>query len=138
MTWLLVFGSPLARHFGNLIFLLFWVIAALVSSLTYFIFHQDSMVSLVGASGVVLGMMGAVARYGFFPIYFNTSSRNARFFGSLKSIKKIFFSKIVLIYISVWFIVNFTVGTFSHLFDGSNIPIAWEANIGGFFKIFVG
>ncbi|WP_375704934.1 rhomboid family intramembrane serine protease, partial [Bartonella sp. AA85SXKL] len=33
MAWLLVFGSPLVRHFGSLRFLVFWVLTAAISAL---------------------------------------------------------------------------------------------------------
>ncbi|WP_455482336.1 rhomboid family intramembrane serine protease [Bartonella sp. B35(2025)] len=132
MIWLLVFGSPLVRHLGSFRFLIFWILTAFVSALTYFIFHQDSIVSLVGASGAISGMMGAVARYGFSPIPFGIDKKNERFFGPLWSIKKALCSKIILIYIGVWLIINFIVGVFSFPFEGDGISIAWEAHIGGF------
>ncbi|WP_409361815.1 rhomboid family intramembrane serine protease [Bartonella heixiaziensis] len=137
MAWLLVFGSPLVRHFGNLRFLIFWILTAAISALTYFMFHQDSIVSLVGASGAVSGMMGAIARYGFSPVHLGISTKNERFIGSLWSIKKALCSRTVLIYVGVWLIINFIVGIFSSLFEGDNLSIAWEAHIGGLFSGFL-
>ncbi|WP_317993101.1 rhomboid family intramembrane serine protease [Bartonella gliris] len=137
MAWLLVFGSPLVRHFGSLRFLIFWVLTAAISALTYFTFHQDSIVSLVGASGAVSGMIGAVARYGFSPVHFGMSTKNERFFGPLWSIKKALSSRTVLVYIGVWLIINFIIGIFSSLFGGESVSIAWEAHIGGLFSGFL-
>ncbi|MBX4336235.1 rhomboid family intramembrane serine protease [Bartonella raoultii] len=138
MIWLLVFGTPLVRHLGSLRFLIFWALTAIVSVLTYFVLHQDSMIPLVGASGAVSGMMGAIARYGFSQIYFGINAQNEKPLGPLLSIKKSLRSKGVLTYICVWLIVDVMIGVFSFLFAGDAISIAWEAHIGGFFAGFLG
>ncbi|UNF52557.1 rhomboid family intramembrane serine protease [Bartonella krasnovii] len=137
MIWLLVFGSPLVRHFGVLRFLIFWVLMAVISVLTYFIFHQESIISLVGASGAVSGMMGAIARYGFPNGYLGINVQNEKPLGSLLSIKKALCSKSVLIYISVWLAADFIIGISSVLFEENGISIAWEAHIGGFLTGFL-
>ncbi|WP_273758780.1 rhomboid family intramembrane serine protease [Bartonella sp. AU55XJBT] len=137
MVWLLVFGSPLVRHFGVLRFLIFWVLTAVISVLTYFIFHQESIISLVGASGVVSGMMGAIARYGFPSGYLGVNAQNEKPLGTLLSIKKALCSKGVLIYISVWLAADFIIGISSVLFEENGISIAWEAHIGGFLTGFL-
>ncbi|WP_336279094.1 rhomboid family intramembrane serine protease [Bartonella sp. CB175] len=132
MAWLLVFGSPLVRHFGSLRFLFFWILTAIISALTYFIFHQNSIVSLVGASGAISGMMGAVARYDSFFTHLGAASpENEKKIGALLSIKKALCSRNVLSYISVWLIINFIVGVFSSVFERDNVSIAWEAHVGG-------
>ncbi len=66
----------------------FWVLTAIVAVLTYFVFHQESAISVVGASGVVSGMMGAIARYDFLWSYLEGATQNERFLSSLLSIKK--------------------------------------------------
>ncbi|WP_273718576.1 MULTISPECIES: rhomboid family intramembrane serine protease [Bartonella] len=137
MVWLLVFGSPLVRHFGVLRFLVFWVLTAVISVLTYFTFHQESIISLVGASGSVSGMMGAIARYGFPSSYLGVNAQNEKPFGSLLSIKKALCSKGVLIYISVWLAADFIIGISSILFEENGLSIAWEAHIGGFLAGFL-
>ncbi|WP_208441964.1 rhomboid family intramembrane serine protease [Bartonella raoultii] len=137
MVWLLVFGSPLVRHFGVLRFLIFWVLTAVTSVLTYFTFHQESIISLVGASGAVSGMMGAIARYGFPSGYLGINGQNEKPLGTLLSIKKALCSKSVLIYISVWLTADFIIGISSVLFEENGISIAWEAHIGGFFTGFL-
>ncbi|GAA5104185.1 rhomboid family intramembrane serine protease [Bartonella jaculi] len=137
MAWLLAFGSPLVRHFGSLRFFIFWILTAAISALTYFTFHQESIAPLVGASGAVSGMIGAVARYGFSPVHFGVSTKNERFFGPLLSIKKALCSRTVLIYVGVWLIINFIIGISFSFFEEDNISIAWEAHIGGLFSGFL-
>ncbi|EJF83855.1 hypothetical protein MCU_00523 [Bartonella elizabethae Re6043vi] len=136
MVWLLIFGSPLVRHFGVLRFLIFWVLTAVISVLTYFTFHQESIISLVGASGAVSGMMGAIARYGF-PSGLGVNAQREKPLGSLLSIKKALCSKSVLIYISVWLAADVIIGISSVLFEENGISIAWEAHIGGFLTGFL-
>ncbi|WP_332066159.1 rhomboid family intramembrane serine protease [Bartonella sp. CB189] len=138
MAWLLVFGSPLVRHFGGLRFLFFWALTAIISALTYFIFHQSSMISLIGASGAISGMIGAAARYGFSFGHFGVISQNKECFGSLWTIKKALCSRDVLSYISIWLIVNFIMGVSPSVFEADNISIAWEAHIGGLVSGFFG
>ncbi|WP_332060428.1 rhomboid family intramembrane serine protease [Bartonella sp. CB74] len=137
MAWLLVFGSPLVRYFGEVRFLIFWLLTAVVSALTYFVFHQNSIMPLVGASGAVSGMMGAVARYSFFSVYFSVNAQDKKLLGSLLSIKQALCSRGVLVYISIWLIVNFMMSIFSFLFESDNVSIAWEAHIGGLFSGFL-
>ncbi|EJF94241.1 rhomboid family intramembrane serine protease [Bartonella taylorii] len=137
MAWLLVFGSPLVRHIGGFRFLIFWVLTAIIAVLTYFVFHQESAISLVGASGAVSGMMGAIARYDFLWSYLEATTQNERFLSPLLSIKKALSSRSVLIYLSIWLSVDFIIGISSFLFEGDGVSIAWEAHIGGFFSGFL-
>lgn len=137
MAWLLVFGSPLARHLGGLRFLIFWISTAIIAVLTYFVFHQESMVSLVGASGAVSGMMGAVVRYGFSLRLLGASVQNEKFLGPLLPLKKALCSRETLMYISVWLSIDVIIGISSFLFEGDAVSIAWEAHIGGFISGFL-
>ncbi|UNE54727.1 rhomboid family intramembrane serine protease [Bartonella machadoae] len=137
MVWLLVFGSPLVKYFGNLRFLIFWGVTAILSVLTYFVVHPDSAISLVGASGVVSGMMGAFARYGFPQGYWGDRMQNERFLGPLLSIKQALCSRDVLVYMSIWLSVDFIIGISSFLFEEEGISVAWEAHIGGFISGFL-
>ncbi|EJF86984.1 hypothetical protein ME1_01340 [Bartonella vinsonii subsp. arupensis OK-94-513] len=137
MAWLLIFGTPLVRQFGGIRFLIFWALTAMIAALTYFVFHQESVISLVGASGAVSGMMGAIARYGFPLIYLRSNIHNERLLGSLLSLKQALCSKEVLIYVSIWLGVDLIMGISSFLFEGDGISIAWEAHIGGFFAGFL-
>ncbi|AGF75670.1 rhomboid family intramembrane serine protease [Bartonella vinsonii] len=137
MAWLLIFGTPLIRQFGGIRFFIFWALTAVIAALTYFVFHQESVIPLVGASGVVSGMMGAIARYGFSLGYWGKNTHNERLLGSLLSLKHALCSKGVLVYVSIWLGIDFIIGISSFLFEGDGISIAWEAHIGGFFAGFL-
>ncbi|GAA5095436.1 rhomboid family intramembrane serine protease [Bartonella acomydis] len=137
MAWLLVFGTPLVRHLGSLRFLFFWILTAMIAVLTYFVFHHNSAVSLVGASGAVCGMMGAIIRYVFPLNYLGSSMQNDRFLGPLLPVKKVLRSKSALVFVCLWLSIDFIIGIFSSLFAGEGTAIAWEAHIGGFFSGFL-
>ncbi|WP_208435316.1 rhomboid family intramembrane serine protease [Bartonella phoceensis] len=137
MAWLLVFGSPLARQLGSLRFLMFWILTAIIAVLTYFTFHQESAISLVGASGAVCGMVGAIVRYGFLRSYLGGSAQSESLLGPLLSIEKALSSRWLLIFVSVWLSVDFIIGISSFLFEGDGISIAWEVHISGFFSGFL-
>ncbi|SSZ40637.1 Rhomboid family [Bartonella grahamii] len=110
---------------------------AVISILTYFTFHQESTISLIGASGSVSGMMGAIARYGFSSGYLAVNAQNEKLFGPLLSIKKALCSKGMLVYMGVWLMADFIIGISSILFEENGISIAWEAHIGGFLAGFL-
>ncbi|WP_455466955.1 rhomboid family intramembrane serine protease [Bartonella sp. B39] len=137
MAWLLIFGSPLVRHMGNFRFFMFWILTAIIAVLTYFVFHQNSAISLVGASGVVCGMVGAIARYGFPRSYLTGSTQNEKLLGPLLSIKKALRSRDVLVFVSIWLSIDFIIGISSFFFKEDGVSIAWEAHIGGFFSGFL-
>ncbi|WP_019223792.1 rhomboid family intramembrane serine protease [Bartonella rattaustraliani] len=136
MVWLLIFGSILARHLGDLRFIIFWILTAIIAVLTYFIFHQESVVPLVGASGAISGMMGAVIRYIFSLRDLGATIQNKKFLGPLLPLKKALYSKEVLISIGVWLSIDFMIGLSSFFFEGESVSIAWEAHIGGFISGF--
>ncbi|VEJ45225.1 rhomboid family intramembrane serine protease [Bartonella vinsonii] len=137
MAWLLIFGTPLVRQFGGGRFLIFWALTAMIAALTYFVFHQESVISLVGASGAVSGMMGAIVRYGFPLGYWGKNTDNERLLSSLLSLKQALSSKGVLVYVSIWLGIDFIIGISSFLLEGDAVSIAWEAHIGGFFAGFL-
>ncbi len=65
--WLIAFGPPVARRFGTLRFLLFMAVTAILSALAQWISAPMDFAPLIGASGAVSGLMGAVTRFMFQP-----------------------------------------------------------------------
>lgn len=68
----LAFGTPVARLLegrrgGPWLFYLFYVVAGLIANLGYAVLNWNSPVPAVGASGAVLGLMGAASRLLFAP-----------------------------------------------------------------------
>ena len=128
--WMVAFGAPVVRRIGTARFLLFWVLAAIASVALHTVFHVGAMIVVVGASGVVSGLMGAAARFVFSP-----SGRISRQFAHLNrrlTIREALANRSVLVFSAIWFLTNFLIG-FGQLFtDIAGGTIAWEAHIGGF------
>jgi len=125
LIWLVIFGAPLCRRFGSMRFLLFWVVMAILSALVHFAFHLTSPVPMIGASGVVSGLMGVAARYGFY------RGGGVRGGGQLLSIAQALMNKDALVFISVWLIANLAIGFGLNIPTAQEANIAWEAHIGG-------
>lgn len=126
--WLLAFGSAVARRIGPTLFVVFWVISAVVSASAYWLLHQDSPIPMIGASGVVSALMGAAARFAF-PREgrFDRQSAHLR---PRNTIPEALSNRTVLVYVGIWFAINAltALGFASEL----GARVAWEAHVGGF------
>ena len=60
--WLLAFGPIVARRFGGLLFLGFFLICGLAAAATHLAFNWGSLTPVIGASGAISGLMGAGMR----------------------------------------------------------------------------
>lgn len=129
--WMVAFGAPVVRRIGVVRFFLFWLLSAVAAVAFHSALHWGAMILVVGASGVVSGLMGAAARFVFSP-----SGRISRQFAHLNrrlTIAEALSNRSVLVFSGIWFLTNFLIG-FGQIFgsvDGGG-AIAWEAHIGGF------
>lgn len=57
--WLLPFGAIVARRFGPLLFLAFFLLCGIAGAVAHLVTHWGSMVSAIGASAAISGMMAA-------------------------------------------------------------------------------
>lgn len=131
MLWLVVFGSPLANRLGMFKFGFFWALTAIIAGLFHYCIYPTSMVPLVGASGAISGMMGAAARYGFKQIKTLGHEPRSEFAGPVLSMVQSLTNKTVLVFISIWLLMNVATGLYVNTQGGENLSIAWEAHIGG-------
>lgn len=133
MIWLAAFGSPLANRLGALKFLFFWAITSLGAVLLHYLVHMDGQSMVIGASGTVSGMMAAAARFGF---AVDRRRRKPAFTGRILSFQNVLRRRNVVVFLTVWFIVNLIAGL-GFLIPGESRSIAWEAHIGGFLAGFI-
>lgn len=134
MIWLAAFGSPLANRLGTTRFLMFWAATVLAAVLLHFVLHPDDMAPLVGASGAISGMMGAAARFAF---RIDRSAGRPAFAGAVLPIAAVVRSRTVVVFLSVWMVVNLAAGL--GIGAGEDAArIAWEAHVGGFVAGFFG
>ena len=117
MLFLWVFGDNIEDAMGHLRFLAFYLACAVLAALPHLLFNWTGIGPLIGASGAVAGVMGAYIL--LFP--------HARVF---------VLARIVIpipLPVPAFWMLGFWVAT--QLFDvviGSEEPVAWWAQIGGF------
>ncbi|KQV42536.1 MULTISPECIES: rhomboid family intramembrane serine protease [unclassified Rhizobium] len=127
--WMVAFGAPVVRRIGMIRLAVFWCLSAAAAVAMHVVFHWGEMTVVVGASGVVSGLMGAAARFVFSP-----SGRISRQFAHLNrrlSVAEALSNRSVLVFAGIWFLTNFLIGLGVFAFGGAG-AIAWEAHIGGF------
>ena len=128
--WMVAFGAPVVRRIGLPRFFLFWCLSAAAAVAFHTALQWGAMILVVGASGVVSGLMGAAARFVFSP-----SGRISRQFAHLNrrlSVREALSNRSVLVFSGIWFLTNFLIG-FGQIFGSlAGGAIAWEAHIGGF------
>lgn len=59
MLYLWIFGNNIEDYLGPIRFILFYVIAGLGASLMHILFHPNSRIPMIGASGAIAGVLGA-------------------------------------------------------------------------------
>lgn len=120
---LLAFGTPIERILGRISFFALYVASGFASAVFWGLLHQDSFAPLVGASGAISGMAGAIGFIGLFD-----GKNNAMPFKS---------SSAAIAFVLLWLVFNFAFGVIGLAFLGLEGKVAWEAHLGGFLTGFV-
>jgi membrane associated rhomboid family serine protease len=132
-AWLFAFGTPVARRLGWARFLAFFLLCGIGGALLFLALNWAPMVSMVGASGAISGLMGAALRFLFLPLLehdFEALAGERR--PALVSLRATFTNRRILIAIAAWTVLNAVAAMAGPtLLEGRNI--AWEAHLGGFF-----
>jgi membrane associated rhomboid family serine protease len=110
MLSLAAFGAPVERLLGSRRFVFFYLSAGLVAGLIHVLFFFDSVDPVVGASGAVSGIFGAVLML-------------LRKVGRLPSLLPV---------AGIWIALNVFFGIFGGTPGAGGEPVAWVAHIGGF------
>ncbi len=110
MLSLAAFGAPVERMLGARRFVLFYLACGIVAGAIHVAVFSDSTDAVVGASGAVSGVFGAVLML-------------MRYIGSLTSIFPV---------AGIWIALNIFFGVFGGTPGASGEPVAWVAHIGGF------
>ena len=157
-VWLLAFGTPVARRLGPLRFLIFFLAAAAVGAAAHLVVHTGERVPMVGASAAISGAMAAALRFmfqrggplGVFsgPLGVFRSDDEAAYRVPAPPLSVILRDPRVIVFVAIWFSVNLLFGLLgaNPLFGlgavdnpgQDDMPIAWEAHIGGFVAGLVG
>jgi membrane associated rhomboid family serine protease len=133
-AWLLAFGGAVAQRVGALRFFAFALVTGIAGALAFFALNADVAVPVVGASGVVAGLMGGTMRFFFSALDSGglRALREAPRAVALTPLKAALLDRRVLLVSAAFVLVNVLVvlGLNSDLAPGG---IAWEAHIGGYF-----
>lgn len=127
-VWLAAFGSAVARRFPPVRFLVFFMLAAVAGAAAHYIFHSQSAVPVIGASGAVSACMGAAIRFAFVPGRSMSSASSAPALTLIQSLS----NRQVLLFVGIWFAFNWLFGSGVLPIMGEDASIAWEAHMGGF------
>ncbi|MBS9476121.1 rhomboid family intramembrane serine protease [Ancylobacter radicis] len=134
LLWMLAFGSPVARRFGTLRFLAFFVVTVAAGAGLHLVTHEGELVPMIGASAAVSGCMAAAIRFMFASeghVRWQPDMMSASVRYPAPPLTVVLRDRRVIGFVGVWFLINIGFGLLgpAGLTDGS---IAWEAHIGGF------
>jgi membrane associated rhomboid family serine protease len=110
MVTLAAFGAPVERLLGVRRFILFYLSAGIVAAFCQVVLFPDSTDPVIGASGAISGVFGAVLML-------------MRYVGSLPSLLPV---------AGIWIALNVFFGIFGGMPGSGGEQIAWAAHIGGF------
>jgi membrane associated rhomboid family serine protease len=120
MLYLWIFGNNVEHRFGHFWFLIFYLAAGLVSSISQIIVGPNSVIPNLGASGAIAGVMGA------YIVLFPYNRVNAVFLYSVISVPAI-------VVLGMWIAMQFISGFGSIAATSANVGgVAYMAHIGGF------
>ena len=122
MWFLYIFGDNVEDRFGHILYLLFYVLAGVVASVTHLVADLNSPIPTIGASGAIAGVMGAYLV--FYPK------------AKVLTVLPVFFfiQMIVLpafVYLGIWFVLQSFQGVMS-IGATESTGVAWWAHVGGF------
>ena len=134
--WLLPFGSAVARRFGAVRFLLFFVLTAAGGAAMHLATHAGVLVPMIGASAAISGYMAAASRFVFqlgapLGMFRRDADPNA-YLMPATPLSAVWHDPRILAFLAVWFGLNILFGLGSMAMPGGEQAIAWQAHIGGF------
>ena len=133
--WLLPFGSAVARRFGALRFVAFFIVTAAAGAALHLATHAGEQFPMIGASAAISGTMAAAMRFAFErggPLSLLRASDDEAYRVPALPLTHVLRDGRVLIFLGVWFGINIIFGVGSLSFTGNDQPVAWQAHIGGF------
>jgi membrane associated rhomboid family serine protease len=134
-SWLLAFGSAVARRIGVARFLLLYAGAAIAGAVLYLAINvrAEGLAIMVGASGAISGLAGAAFRFLFNAMAVRDPQGLARAASDVPamSIADMIRDRQARNAILAWVVLNFVLAAAGPIFGWAS-AIAWEAHLGGF------
>ena len=121
--WLLAFGPIVARRFGSVLLVAFFLVCGVAGALAYLAFNWASPNPVIGASGAIAGLMAAGMRMlpGQAPWAHPGETPLAPMF-----------SRQILVFSALWTALNLLTAFTGLGMGGESGLIAWQAHLGGF------
>jgi membrane associated rhomboid family serine protease len=136
--WLAAFGTPVWRRIGASRFVIFWLVTAAASAFTHAALNWGSEDLLIGASGVISGLMGAACRFAFGAGRAGFSFGEGDSWVPRLSVFEALAQRTVLVFVLMFFAGNLIIAFGIPLVGDPGGAIAWDAHIGGFVVGFFG
>jgi membrane associated rhomboid family serine protease len=133
--WFLAFGTAVARRFGAARFLIFFAVTAAAGAIAHLFAYAGQNAPVIGASAAISGTMAAAMRFAFQrggPLSFWRTGGAADYRVPALPLLRALREPAVIVFIAVWFGLNFVFGLWSSPLVGQNEVVAWQAHIGGF------
>ena len=134
-VWMLAFGSAVARRFGTLRFLVFFVLTAAAGAVAHLLSHVGDLQPMIGASASISGTMGAAARFAFQrggPLDPWRADSEGAYRIAAAPLSVALRDPRVLAFLGAWFGLNLLFGLGSWPIVGEGQSVAWQAHVGGF------
>lgn len=122
MWFLHIFGDNVEDRMGHVGYVLFYLFAGIIATLTQYFLNPGSAIPLIGASGAISGVAGA-----YFILFRNSKIKSLILSGLYVTTANL----PVWLYLGYWFIIQLISG-FTTFDPSSEGGIAWFAHIGGF------
>lgn len=139
-AWLAIFGTPVARRYGAIKFLIMFAISAVIGAFTFLLLASANAFVLVGASGGVSGLTGAAMRFVFQPVEIARHPETGErvILGRrLASFGEVLRDPRPRYFVVFWIGINALMPILPALTGGTQMQIAWQAHLGGFLAGFL-
>jgi membrane associated rhomboid family serine protease len=139
-AWLLAFGGAVANRIGSTRFLAFAAVCGIFGALAYLVVRWGIFAPMVGASGAVMGLMGASMRF-LYPALDNGQGSLRNIHRNLRSVplmtlRQSLTDQRVLLTTAMLVVLNLA-GAYGMGPGTSEGTIAWEAHAGGYLAGFL-
>jgi len=135
VAWFAIFATPVARRYGAGPMLAMFFLSAAAGAALFAVTSLYSGAYLIGASGGVAGLTGAATRFIFQPVIVHNNPETGEpvvMGRTLASFAELWRNSRSRYFVLIWVVLNAAVPLFP-LLTGSEISIAWQAHLGGFF-----
>lgn len=134
-VWLLAFGSPIARRFGTLRFIVFFMVTAAAGALAHLVTHVGDFQPMIGASAAISGCMAGAMRFVFQrggPLHLLREGDADAYHVPALPLATALRDRRVLVFLIAWFAGNALFAFTALPIIGTGQVVAWQAHIGGF------